>query len=852
MSKPILSDAACDSKVSVLERVDERPPHQRRDVPDPESWPARALPFMLIFGLGLLLFFRLVLHPSWVLHTDFSDLLTYQVPQEWFLVSSWHKTGEIPLWCPYSFGGIPFIHDIQVGAFYPPHILLYLVSAEMVGPTLSWLIVAHVIVAGWTMFAYSRVRGLNRICALVAAAGFMFSGKWLLHLLAAGQYVTVGLAWLPLVLLLLERSLGGGGLRSATWAGLALAMVVLGSHPQLTFYAGVLIALWTLPVALEQAGVFAAAGWMWQDFLRALVGWSAAIAWASFVALTLTAIQLLPTLEAATLTTRGAMGMRSNVFAEFLFSFSGLIGPAPAGLPTTMGWEYRTGWTALGLATAVLAPALIRGRVRFQLQAGGCLLLILFGMGAGVLLQTLPGFRLFRIPSRMFLIVSLPVALLMGIATQALSERLSSHRGLGGLVRGLLILVLLLGLASAYSLTMAGGSLRSTPLLIYWGSSLLLLPVAVWLTFQPGRAERRKSRWTSGSFQLAWGAILLADSWAMGLPLVSVRPQAPIYEPPACVRLVVERRKNHERALDREVPGHWEHTPFEFALPMLERLDQIRGYNPLDILRYKEFIQFISDRVEPLPPANGIGNFPLVNLGLLDFLGTRFLVQPTTFPRMSGEVQSVTDDARWQAIGEDPSPESHLFVPSSEQRLPPYTVYRNGRAFPRAFLVPRAEPLPERSRVLAALKQADLRSVVFLEDFDPGSQRIDSLGRFEAATITAYQPNHVVIETDSDAPGYVVLTDPWYPGWTCTVDGQAATLHRANYAFRAVAVRAGTHRVRFDFAPVSYQRGRLISTVALAGILGLGVVSVLRQLGRSRGTRGQSIGLESLASGSEM
>ena len=60
-----------------------------------------------------------------------------------------------------------------------------------------------------------------------------------------------GVAWLPLVLLLLERSMNRGGLRSATWAGAALALVLLGSHPQFTFYAGLLIVPWTLPSALD-------------------------------------------------------------------------------------------------------------------------------------------------------------------------------------------------------------------------------------------------------------------------------------------------------------------------------------------------------------------------------------------------------------------------------------------------------------------------------------------------------------------------------------------------------------------------------------------------------------------------
>src|SRR5437773_12527602 len=92
---------------------------------------------LLIAGLGLIFFAPLVLHPNPVLYSDHSDLLAEHVPAKRFLVGSWHETGELPRWCPYLFGGAPFLHDIQVGAFYPPHFLLLLLPEDAVGPALS-------------------------------------------------------------------------------------------------------------------------------------------------------------------------------------------------------------------------------------------------------------------------------------------------------------------------------------------------------------------------------------------------------------------------------------------------------------------------------------------------------------------------------------------------------------------------------------------------------------------------------------------------------------------------------------------------------------------------------------------
>ena len=51
-----------------------------------------------------------------------------------------------------------------------------------------------------------------------------------------------------------------------------------------------------------------------------------------------------------------------------------------------------------------------------------CLLLVLFAIGGGLLLQRLPGFRLFQLPVRMLLIAALPVALLAGSTVQALLD----------------------------------------------------------------------------------------------------------------------------------------------------------------------------------------------------------------------------------------------------------------------------------------------------------------------------------------------------------------------------------------------------------------------------------------------
>src|SRR5262245_42474523 len=129
----------------------------------PNSWRAAGTliaPYALLAVLALVFFVPLVLHPPQILYSDHSDFIIEHVPAQRFLVESWRGTGPLPQWCPYNFGGMPFLHDTQVAAYYPPHAPLYFVPEPLIGPLLSWLTIAHVTVAGWGMYAYARRRGL--------------------------------------------------------------------------------------------------------------------------------------------------------------------------------------------------------------------------------------------------------------------------------------------------------------------------------------------------------------------------------------------------------------------------------------------------------------------------------------------------------------------------------------------------------------------------------------------------------------------------------------------------------------------------------------------------------------------
>jgi hypothetical protein len=755
----------------------------------------------LLTVLVLIFFLPLVLHPTEVLYSDHSDLLAEHIPAKRFLVRSWQETGEIPLWCPYHFAGSPFVHDIQVATFYPLHLPLYLLPEQHVGAALSWLIVLHALLAGCAMYAYARHRQLSALPALVAAVGYMFAGKWLLHLLGGGHYITIGLAWLPLVLLCLEKAI----LRSLVWsttAGVCYALIVLSTHPQWTFYAGLFAALWTLGAALEEG-----------DRRRALARWLGCGAWAVLVALALAAIQALPTWEATRHTSRAA-GVAPEQVGESLRTLLFPVGPSLMQRMAILMWEDRGGLALLWLIAVVLAPLLRGGQVRYQ--AGVCLGLFLFGACGTLLGRLLPGFNLFRQHPRILVVVSFGVAYLAGVSTEALF----SESGVPAKLRRLCwrtaltlgTLIVLLSAGFAVGLVLFKEKIHFH---VYWPVAAVLFPLALALIGRdPGPARRR--------YAVVWSALLLADLWALTWPLVRVRQEADVFRPSACVEYLMGRR-GEGRVLDeysfREGHGRtvWIGSPLGQGAPLalIDQFEAVRGYNPLDVYRYREYLQFIADEDRPLRALEEpftfpvLGDFRLGNRSLLDLLGVRFLLQPTADP-LPGD--------GWQERREDPHPVAYNIAPGGWQEFPPYTVYENEHALPRAFVVPRARPLPPRSEVLRALKSTDFRATVLLEGYEDEATPVTPSAAFRPADVRSYLPNRVEVHADTEAPGFLVLTDVWYPGWTCTVDGEPATVYRANYVFRAVALPAGVHEVVFRFEPASYRLGKRITWAALAAV----------------------------------
>ncbi|MGH2522354.1 MAG: YfhO family protein, partial [Anaerolineales bacterium] len=121
------------------------------------------------------------------------------------------------------------------------------------------------------------------------------------------------------------------------------------------------------------------------------------------------------------------------------------------------------------------------------------------------------------------------------------------------------------------------------------------------------------------------------------------------------------------------------------------------------------------------------------------------------------------------------------------------------------------------ARAALAAPDFDPGTTVILEADDPGA--FPYAAPFPSTSLTA-SPNAVTIPVSLDRPGWVVLSDTYYPGWAAFVDGQPARLLHADYAFRAVAVGQGEHVLEFRYQPRSFQIGLWISGLSWLAWLG--------------------------------
>ncbi|QDV37853.1 YfhO family protein [Tautonia plasticadhaerens] len=111
--------------------------------------------------------------------------------------------------------------------------------------------------------------------------------------------------------------------------------------------------------------------------------------------------------------------------------------------------------------------------------------------------------------------------------------------------------------------------------------------------------------------------------------------------------------------------------------------------------------------------------------------------------------------------------------------------------------------------------------------------RVEGEGPPARVAIRLDRPGRFGAEVDAPGGGRFVWNEAFHPGWTAAVDGEPATVSRADSDFMACPIPPGRHSVAFRFRPSSFRLGAAASGVGLA----LVVAVVLAPSGHSFAVR---------------
>ncbi|MFQ5611183.1 MAG: YfhO family protein [Anaerolineae bacterium] len=732
-------------------------------------------------------FWRVLLTPSWM-PAGGGDLAPFLYPNYHFAASQL-KQGVIPLWNPHLYSGVPFAADIQNGLFYPINLILFFASPEVTFESLQFLAIFHFWLAGIGMYLCLRIAGqLHPLAAFAGALAFEFSDLFIVHF---GNLNMIAVAaWLPLIFLTFHQAVQRRSTSLAALAGVFLAVSTLAGHIQITLFMLLVLGLYVVwqvvaSMTTRRAGALLPAAQPALYFLLSLT-----------VTVGLSAPLLLPAYEMSLYTPRAGLSyVEAAQYSLNPAQLAGLLIPNFFGRDPALHWgpwdRVETGYIGIfPLFLALVGILTRRDRLgRFFLGLGlVAFLLALGGESAlhGWLYALVPGFNQLRAPARFILLLDFALAALAAFGLEALLAPAEPGRSLPGsilrpltwIVGGLIVVSLPL---SYFALLItqdrnpvifqraAAAAQGVVVFALLAGASLLILHLA-----NAGRLR---------GLGLGLGAIALIaiDLFSLGSNVdVGQRDPAASYRHPEAVAFLQSDPGYHRLEVTTDVWHLWQPD----AALFYGLYDAWGLYNPLTLSDTTRYWQFVGERKGER----------------YNFLGIKYIIAGKAGAPADGNPGAI--------------------VPVFD-RDPGINIYLNQSALPRVLFVGRAIASPDHESAWQAVTAPnfDPATTVVLEGLAAPGPESQPKARL---AILEYGLHRVQVSVRADAPGYLVLSDAYYPGWQATIDGSPTAIYRANYAFRAVRVPAGDHVVRFEFRPRLWQAGLVVSGLTILGLAVLG------------------------------
>jgi hypothetical protein len=673
--------------------------------------------------------------------------------------------GELPLWNPLNNCGLPFLAQWNTMALYPLSLLYVLLPLPW---SLSLFNLAHLFLAGLGMYFLARRWTGNELAAGVAGIGFAFSGLSLHCLMWPNNIAALG--WMPWVVWLAERGWNRGG-RSLLLAAAVAATQVLAGAPE------VLAFTWWIIGGTFVGAVCLSAGRRGRLLVR--------FAFAASLVIGLTAAQMLPFLDLL-LHSQRHRGFGGDVWAMPAWGWANLLVPMFHCTPSRIGvfGQDAQQWTSsyypgIGLlALALLGVCRVRRRVVWFFGAVAlCGLVMALGKNGYVqdgLKQLLPALGFIRFPIKFVVLAAFAIPLLAAFGFDWIQRRSAQNqcvvRRAIMVAAGLFLAGLLVIGFFAFHAPVEGESwLRTVANGVSRGFFLFAVLGLTWIT-APARRHWR-----------LWGLALLLvislDGWthmprqnptvasaAFGPLKLSTSDAPRLGEGRAMISPVTQSFLENASPTDPEeiVQGH--RRSLFSNCNLIEGVPKVNGFYSL-YLKEETEVRALLDRSTNTLLAP-----------LADFLGVTQI--------------------------------------SSDQELFDWTERTNALPLVSIGQRPVCADREETLRGLAA-PGFDPREIVYLptearsrvSSSPPGRARIVS----KRVTL-----QRVDVEIDASAPAMLVVAQSFYHPWRAAVDdGQEVRIWRANHAFQALEVPAGSHRVRLVYRDRRFEAGVVVTALSI-------------------------------------
>jgi hypothetical protein len=715
------------------------------------------------------------------------------------------KTGAIPQWNPYLFGGLPYIAAMHGDIFYPTAWLRWIMPVDL---AITWGMVAHLVLAGWLTYLFARALGVSWSGAIIAGVSYELTGIVASQMSPGHDGKLFASALTPLAFWLLLLAIR----KEQRWAfgafSFVVALSVLG-HYHMSYFLLIALGLWTLYLALwDPERPTGSPAWI-------PIAWAAV---AVVVGIGITSLQIIPFLEYIKYSPRAEGGPNTGwefattyafppreLFTLLLPEFNGVLDHYWGQNSGKLHTEY------VGLIPLLLAACAWTDKSRRRLVATltvGIVVFLLFAFGGysplyRLAFHVLPYLDKIRAMGMVFFLPAFGVAILAGIGMDALmAGRVGSKLAIGlavgaavfallGALGGLQGLAEGLAMPERVDLARANaGELRSGAIRVF--IIAMIATAAMWLI-----VARRVNAMIATALI---GVIAVADLWSMDRRFYVFSPRAD-----ALFR-------------DDAITSHLKKTPLPYrvleggpyggtSILMAYGVPSVLGYHGFELRAYDE----LGDK------DHGWQNVFSQNFGKL--LGVRFLILPRT-----------------AAI-----PGFHEVVPLTTTSYgAPGTLYEADTIPPYARVVVTAAKMPDAVQATMLVDDRFPVDAAILFS-DTSSLRADSITQpiprsSVTANVAQWAPGAMTVRlTGADTTdGHLLVSENWYPDWHAEVDGRAGVVRRADHSLLSVDLPRGAKSVRLWFDSPAYARGKIMSAVALLAALGLTLIPLANPF-RARG-----------------